>query len=468
DEETQEIDNDSFNEILSIVRGLASNDERIVEYFKDKNQKSGNKKIESSEQFNFEVLSDYIDEEQLSEQLQIRLWDKLAKFNWMPFQEARSIVRSLNLHNLPQWQLYVESNSARKNIPKAPWYTYRGSGWVSMGDWLGSGRVASQLKEYRSFEDAREFARSLSLKNGSEWLLYCRSGKKPDDIPTYPVQTYKDKGWKGTGDWLGIKTHLDTEFFDFDKAKDIIAELGIKSMNEWRVYFKKHKPEGLPSAPNVTYKNSGWKGFGDYFGTGVVAHYNKKYLEFNKAREFARSLKLKTLSEWREYCQSGRVPDDISGSPHNTYKNKGWINYGDWLGTGRVKDGEQDWASFDEAKVFVKKHNIKSKGQWNEFKKNNSLPSHIPKNPNGVYTRLGVWKGWTDFFGLDTPYRPESKGSLYMSFADAKKWVKERGILTSREYVYCKRPNSLPRSPHNVLQWRDQWKGWADFLGKEK
>ena len=239
-------------------------------------------------------------------------------------------------------------------------------------------------------------------------------------------------------------------------------------MNEWRVYFKKHKPEGLPSAPNVTYKNSGWKGFGDYFGTGVVAHYNKKYLEFNKAREFARSLKLKTLSEWREYCQSGRVPGDISGSPHNTYKNKGWINYGDWLGTGRVKDGEQDWASFDEAKVFVKKHNIKSKGQWNEFKKNNNLPSHIPKNPNGVYTRLGVWKGWTDFFGLDTPYRPESKGSLYMSFADAKKWVKERGILTSREYIDCKRPNSLPRSPHNVLQWRDQWKGWADFLGKEK
>ena len=36
DEKTNEIDNDNFNEILSIIRGLASNDERIIEYFKDK------------------------------------------------------------------------------------------------------------------------------------------------------------------------------------------------------------------------------------------------------------------------------------------------------------------------------------------------------------------------------------------------------------------------------------------------
>lgn len=397
DEETQEIDNDSFNEILSIVRGLASNDERIVEYFKDKNQKEGNKKKETSEQFNFEVFSDYIDESLLSEQLQIRIWDKLAKYNWMTFEEARRIISKLELQSLSDWQSYINSNSAIKNIPKAPWFFYRNNGWVSMGDWLGTGRVASQLKEYRSFEEAREFARSLCLKNGDEWLSFCRSGKKPDDIPTFPVQTYEDKGWKGTGDWLGIKTHLDTEFYDFDKAKDIIAELGVKSMKEWRVYYKKHKPEGLPSAPNMTYKNSGWKGFGDYFGTGKVANYNKKYREFKKAREFARSLKLRTVSEWREYCKSGQNPDDISGSPHNTYKNEGWIGYGDWLGTGRVVDGEQDWLSFEEARKFA--HNLKLKGKehWMRFAKTNEKPKNIPTTANRVYK--DEWKGWADFLG---------------------------------------------------------------------
>ena len=54
-----------------------------------------------------------------------------------------------------------------------------------------------------------------------------------------------------------------------------------------------------------------------------------------------------------------------------------------------------------------------------------------------------------------------------MSFEEAKKWVKERGIKTSREYKIHKRPKSLPLAPDNVIQWRDFWKGWADFLGKE-
>ena len=36
DGKTNEIDNDNFNEILSVVRGLAANDERIIDYFKDK------------------------------------------------------------------------------------------------------------------------------------------------------------------------------------------------------------------------------------------------------------------------------------------------------------------------------------------------------------------------------------------------------------------------------------------------
>ena len=31
-----EIDNESFNDVVSIIRGLAANDERIIEYFKTK------------------------------------------------------------------------------------------------------------------------------------------------------------------------------------------------------------------------------------------------------------------------------------------------------------------------------------------------------------------------------------------------------------------------------------------------
>jgi predicted helicase len=56
DDITHEIDNENFEEILAIVRGLASNDERIIEYFKDKSDKLNPTK-KTDKQFNFDVFS---------------------------------------------------------------------------------------------------------------------------------------------------------------------------------------------------------------------------------------------------------------------------------------------------------------------------------------------------------------------------------------------------------------------------
>jgi hypothetical protein len=45
-----------------------------------------------------------------------------------------------------------------------------------MGDWLGTGRIATHLREYLPFEEARIFARGLGLKSQSEWDALARSG----------------------------------------------------------------------------------------------------------------------------------------------------------------------------------------------------------------------------------------------------------------------------------------------------
>jgi len=62
---------------------------------------------------------------------------------------------------------------------------------------------------------------------------------------------------------------------------------------------------------------------------------------FAAARKFVHSLKLESQTEWVLYCK-GKIPrlekkpkpDDIPASPRKTYKDKGWIGMGDWLGTG--------------------------------------------------------------------------------------------------------------------------------------
>jgi hypothetical protein len=59
-----------------------------------------------------------------------------------------------------------------------------------LGDLLGTGTVAYANKEYRSFEDAREFVHRLQLKSSEEWNEYSKSDKKPSDIPADPRWQY--------------------------------------------------------------------------------------------------------------------------------------------------------------------------------------------------------------------------------------------------------------------------------------
>ena len=61
-----------------------------------------------------------------------------------------------------------------------------------MGDWLDTGTVAHKDRIFRPFTEAREFVRSLGIKNHKEWRAYCKSGSKPDDIPAHPWDVYKE------------------------------------------------------------------------------------------------------------------------------------------------------------------------------------------------------------------------------------------------------------------------------------
>ena len=48
-------------------------------------------------------------------------------------------------------------------------------------------------KKFRSFEEARKFARSLGLNTYEDWQKFSKSGKKPKNIPSAPWETYLNK-----------------------------------------------------------------------------------------------------------------------------------------------------------------------------------------------------------------------------------------------------------------------------------
>ena len=323
-----------------------------------------------------------------------------TKPEFLPFEEAKKIIRSLDLQNLQEWKKYCKSGNKPNNIPAAPWRNYKETGWIGLGDWLGTGRIAGRDLKFRSFEEARNFAQSLNLKSESEWREYCKSERKPNDIPRTPEQVYKNNGWISMGDWLGTGyiASQNRKYLSFAEARNYVQSLQLKSANDWSKYCKSgSKPDNIPATPTRTYKND-WTNWGDWLGTGNVCYKTNIFLSFEKAREFARSLKFKSSTEWKKYCKSDKRPKDIPCAPDQCYRDSGWVSWGDWLGTGRIAHKDRTYLPFKEARKFVRSLKIKRQKEWFEYCKTGRIPDSIPTNPNIIYKDSG-WNQYKDWLG---------------------------------------------------------------------
>jgi hypothetical protein len=175
-----------------------------------------------------------------------------------------------------------------------------------------------------------------------------------------------------------------------------VRGLGLKSVNEWLKYSRSgKKPADIPANPDRTYAKNGWSGFGDWLGTGTIAPQLREYRSFKEAREFVRGLGLKSRTEWKEYCKSGKKPSDIPNAPDLLYRETGWAGMGDWLGTNNRRGG---WRPFKEARTFVRGLNLKSAAEWFDYCKSGKKPTDIPTNPVQVYAKSG-WVGYRDWLG---------------------------------------------------------------------
>jgi hypothetical protein len=316
--------------------------------------------------------------------------------------------------------------------------------------------------KFLPFLDAREYIHKLNIKSQNDWNLYCRGGARPDYIPSNPPRTYKDD-WKGWGDWLGTRNiaNQNRQYLPFVQARKLVHSLGLKSRTEWRKFVKSSKkPEKLPSNPARTYKQQ-WKGFGDWLGTGTVAVFKRKFRPFEEARKFARSLVLRSQTEWAEYCKLNKLPFDVPTSPRRTYTRE-WKGWGDWLGTGNIAPQDMKYRSFNEARTFVHSLGLHNRNEWEQYCKSGQKPKDIPYQGREAYE--GQWKGWGDWLGTNTIATHKRE---FKSFKDAKEFVKGLKLDTQEQWKqYCKsnsKPVDIPAYPARTYS--TQWKGIGDWLG---
>ena len=178
------------------------------------------------------------------------------------------------------------------------------------------------------------------------------------------------------------------------------------------------------------------------------------FLSYEEARKFVRKLNLKGTKEWQAYCKSDTKPDYIPSAPERTYKDKGWIGFGDWLGTGTIANQDRVYLSFKKAREFVRKIGLKNKQAWSEYSKSDKRPSNIPGTPTQTYKK--EWKGWGDWLGTGTI---ANQDRVYLSAKEAKpalqKLHKEHGIKNDKEWKqFAKTHNKLLEKlhlPSNVL-----------------
>lgn len=311
---------------------------------------------------------------------------------YLTFDEARAYVRIQNLENTKSWKKWSNGTLEGRNrrpdfIPSNPDIIYRNDGWISWSDWIGSKR---HIDEYLSFEEARDFVRSLNLGNTGQWQRYYQGKieglEKPDNIPWNPQKIYAEQ-WNGIKDWIG------TDWKEFNKAREFVRNLGLNGQVEWRLYCKNEldgyesKPINIPTDPKRVYEDNGWIDMSDWLGTqrkkrtnhGVV---DDTWLSYEDAKEYVHSLKLSSFNEWKAYIDN-RIenlpprPMDLPKSPHFVYKNDGWKNWSDWLGN-----------NIDD--VVDKEHEIKEKISNNIDQEHKTVVSftleHLAKEYEGNST----------------------------------------------------------------------------------
>lgn len=502
------ISGQEFESVLAILRSLASNDGRIIEYFRSislggVSKYSGLVTVESSE-----IVPLQVDTESFIQAIELACWERIAQLGWRPFEEAREYARSLGLKSQADWHRFVREPDPAKqrlplDIPRTPNIAYQALGWEGFPDWLGYGRAKVgyvQAEDSRwTFEKARKFAQSLGLTSQAEWRDYCAgrmSDKppKPFEIPASPEHTYQGQGWSGYGDWLGTGRVAPQKRFSrtFDAAREFAHTLKLDSSKEWSKYCQ-GKIAGLPALPSDmaarpdrSYKHRGWAGWEDWLGLGspvvsdTPSKRRRQYRSFAEAREFVRSLGLGGQKDWFRYCrgdlpEKNTKPEDIPAHPREVYKNEGWIGFGDWVGTG-VQKPSGIWRPFEEAREFARGLELKSSAEWQLYVAGKLLdlppcPRDIPANPFKLHAYIVAgWSGFPDWLGYK-----RKRGVNFKSYEEAKAFVHKLGLGSYREWeAFCQgkyphkgtRPPDIPRSPE--AYYRDKgWKDYKDWLGLE-
>lgn len=253
---------------------------------------------------------------------------------------------------------------------------------------------------------------------------------------------------KKKGIWENVSSEALPGYLPFDQAKLYVRKLGFERKAEWNGWKRQRKrPAFIPSSPERTYLNKGWVDWHDWLGFS--------FLPFQKARTFMRKQKLKNRDDYWAWCSSGKRPKNIPSSPEKEYKHTGWIDLGDWLGTGNKGRQKKKMLTYDQAKAYVQSLGIKTQQEYFSWRKSGDRPETVPSSPETVYSEF---EGWGKFLVTG---RIANQDKVYLDYERAKIFLQ---ILCIPSLAHFRQlydagfiPSSIPKNPWSYYRKVGSW-----------
>lgn len=310
---------------------------------------------------------------------------------YLSYKDCKQYVHKLGLETEKDWNQFRASGMVPHNIPGDPAKIFkRSNDWIGMGDWLGTGKIANQNREFYSFETSREKVRKLNIGSITDWKKRRRRNEIDERIPSNPNHTYKSD-WISWNDWFGndkvSSNEIAARFISHDKAREFLKDKNLKSWPEYKNFIKKNKIDFLPPNPSNSYKTK--IKIEEYLNFEKIDYFN-----FQESKDHIRDTGIKTQRQYQEARELGKISKRFPSNPDRFYKND-WSTWGDWVGTGRVANQNKDFYSFSELKDRIQVLKINSVPEWKVFIQGCKDP-RIPHAPQFIYSE---WTSWGDFLG---------------------------------------------------------------------
>ena len=119
------------------------------------------------------------------------------------YEEAKTILKSLKLFGKDAFIDYCKLENFDNRLPKNPSTKYKNNGWISWGDFLSTGNIATHELNYLPYDETKELVCNLHIKSLDEFKNYSNSDDRNNNVPKDPYTVYQNKGWLSWGDFLG-------------------------------------------------------------------------------------------------------------------------------------------------------------------------------------------------------------------------------------------------------------------------